>query len=277
MIKLLNAGIYRLLKNKIFWFMIIITIIIAIVSLLNQINGLDIWGKRGIDKLLLNYTNWIGIFIALFTSLFVGLEYETGAIRNKIIVGHSRWKIYISNLIISVLTGLILEIIYMLIICAIGIPILGGIKMQNFLIVLLNILMITIAYSAIFTFIVLTCSNITIGTAISMILFIIMFIANIIIDPIASADKYNYNIYENENGELVKEIAGINLNYPGDVKKKIAQSINYLIPFSQAQEINNITYSKNIEELYTMQIYAFVETLLVTLIGLYIFKNKEVK
>ncbi len=277
MIKLLNAGIYRLLKNKIFWFMIIITIIIAIVSLLNQINGLDIWGKRGIDKLLLNYTNWIGIFIALFTSLFVGLEYETGAIRNKIIVGHSRWKIYISNLIISVLTGLILEIIYMLIICAIGIPILGGIKMQNFLIVLLNILMITIAYSAIFTFIVLTCSNITIGTAISMILFIIMFIANIIIDPIASADKYNYNIYENENGELVKEIAGINLNYPGDVKKKIAQSINYLIPFSQAQEINNITYSKNIEELYTMQIYAFVETLLVTLIGLYIFKNKELK
>ena len=277
MIKLLNAGIYRLLKNKIFWFMIIITIIIAIVSLLNQINGVDIWGKRGIDKLLLNYTNWIGIFIALFTSLFVGLEYETGAIRNKIIVGHSRWKIYISNLIISVLTGLILEIIYMLIICAIGIPILGGIKMQNFLIVLLNILMITIAYSAIFTFIVLTCSNITIGTAISMILFIIMFIANIIIDPIASADKYNYNIYENENGELVKEIAGINLNYPGDVKKKIAQSINYLIPFSQAQEINNITYSKNIEELYTMQIYAFVETLLVTLIGLYIFKNKELK
>ena len=50
------------------------------------------------DKMMLNYINIIGLFMAMFTSLFIGTEYDYGTIRNKIIVGHSRTSIYFSNL-----------------------------------------------------------------------------------------------------------------------------------------------------------------------------------
>lgn len=103
MYKLLNAGLERIKKNKIFWVFIILSALIAIYSVILKL-FFDYGDKVTLlDELYLNYINIIGIFIGIFMSLFIGAEYAYGTIRNKLIVGHSRANIYISNLIISVI------------------------------------------------------------------------------------------------------------------------------------------------------------------------------
>ncbi len=58
-----------------------------------------------VAQLLLNYSTMIGVVIAIFTSLFLGVEYSEGAIRNKISMGHKRTAIYLSNLILTSITS----------------------------------------------------------------------------------------------------------------------------------------------------------------------------
>lgn len=179
MYKLLNAGLARLRKNNVFWSLIIITLIIASVILLKQYkdfsNG-NAFLNVGTENILVYFTQIIGFFIALFTSLFVGIEYSNGTIRNKIVVGHSRKNIYLSNFIISSIVGLVIEFVYIAIIAIVAIPIFGKIQipLSQFMFIILDIVMIIIAYSSLFNFISMIVTEVTISTALSIILTLVM-------------------------------------------------------------------------------------------------------
>ena len=58
-----------------------------------------------ITNILFIYALTVAILIPAFVSLFVGTEYSDGTIRNKMIIGHTRTCIYLSNI-----TGLGLSI-----------------------------------------------------------------------------------------------------------------------------------------------------------------------
>lgn len=187
MYKLLNAGFSRLMKNKIFLSVIIITIVFAICSLIFQYDQEVRFSSFGpssspTEKLLLNFVVFIIFFIALFISLFVGTEYSDGTIRNKIIAGHSRKNIYLSNLIISITVGILIELLYLLIISLIAIPLFGGIDMplNEFGFLLLDTIVVIITYCSIFNFISLICSSITISTTICMLLTIVLMLMAIL-------------------------------------------------------------------------------------------------
>ena len=108
--KLLSAGFARLSKNKVF---------------LNFWHGNHV--PSGRPALFLNsttpisntrlrshwtisfffvYTLAIAISASAFCSLFIGTEYSDGTIRNKLVVGHTRGTIYLSNLIVSMAAAL---------------------------------------------------------------------------------------------------------------------------------------------------------------------------
>ena len=280
MYKLLNAGFYRLIKNKVFWGILIITLGIAGVFLYNQLDD----STNVIDNLLLDHIGIIGFFISIFTTLFVGLEYANGTIRNKIVVGHSRIKIYLSNLIISITVGIIIELSYMLVIAIIGIPVLGGLQipLSQFILILLNIVMIIITYSSIFCCITLLCQDITISTVIGIILVIAMFVIEGILSLTANTEKYSYQITRNEQGVVTKEIIGINPNYPGETKKKIAQTILYIMPTGQANFIasgvsNQIKFNEEPINTFTLLLYSLGTTIVINIIGIYCFNKKELK
>lgn len=251
MFNILNASFYRLKKNKIFWFTVIITIGIACFMLITRyLDGIEKLNYgipqetinqllKSTDNLLLDYLNFIGFFIALFTSLFIGAEYSDGTIRNKIVVGHSRKNIYLSNLIISIVVGLLLELIYLLIISVVAIPIFGGIQMSlsKFGFILLDIIMIIISYASIFSFISLICSNITTSTVICLLLMLVMFVAS-----------------------------GVS-SLP---------FIKNIIPVGQAMSLVN-SYSRNTMNVEILSLYSIILTIIVNSLGLILFKNKELK
>lgn len=59
-----------------------------------------------ITNVLFIYALTVAILIPAFVSLFVGTEYSDGTIRNKMIIGHTRTCIYLSNLIVCSTAGL---------------------------------------------------------------------------------------------------------------------------------------------------------------------------
>ena len=278
MYKLLNAGFYRLIKNKIFFGIIAITLIIAggLFYMIDLSYGLDI--------ILLKNIETIGFFISIFTSLFVGLEYANGTIRNKIVVGHSRIKIYFSNLIICITVGIILEVIYMLFVFIAGISLHIGMKIpiSQFLKILLNIVMIIVTYSSIFNCITLLCHDITMSTVIGIILILAMFVIDGALSQTANAEKYRYKITSNEQGVITKEIIGLNSNYPGDTKKKIAQSIKYIIPTGQANQINlnisnQIRLNEDAVDTTNLLWYSITTIIIINFMGIFFFNKKELK
>ena len=271
MIKLLRAVFFRLKKDFIFWLFIFLTIGIAGFTLFRYTSYEEI----SLDKLINEFTTYIGFFIAIFVSIFVGKEHSEGIIRNKIIVGHNRISIFLSSLIISVVVSLLCEIIYLLVVFVIGIPLFGKMQMTStqFMMVLLNTILIIISFCSIYNFISMICSEITISTTICIIIFIAMFIAQGAFSLTAHTNKYIEETFYDANGNKHIVSQEINPNYPRDDKVKQARLIYLSIPQGQAMEISN----NNLEYLKQMPIYSLTLIGIVNILGIYIFSKKELK
>lgn len=271
MIKLLKAGFFRLKKDIIFWLFVFLTVGIAGFTLFRYTSNEEVQ----LDKIVNEFIMYIGLFIAIFVSIFVGKEHSQGIIRNKIIVGHSRISIFLANLIISIVTSILCEIVYLILVFLIGIPLFGGLQMSlsQFAMVLLNTLLIIISFCSIFNFISMICSEITVSTTICIILFIIMFIAQGSFSLTANTDKYITHTYTDENGVSHIVSQKLDPNYPGDEKVKQARMIYLSIPEGQAMElvINNFEYLKQ------MPIYSIILICTTNILGIYIFSKKELK
>ena len=288
MYKLLNASFYRLRKNKIFLGLVILTIIIATFMLiseyLDKVKYSSVFGisSNTTDILLMKFINIIGFFIAIFTSLFVGAEYSDGTIRNKIVAGHSRKNIYLSNLIVSILVGIFLELIYLIIVLIVSIPIFGLVQMSflQLVVILLDIIMIIIVYSSIFNFIALICSNITISTVSSLLLILIMFVIDMLLSPTANSTEYiQKNIVMDEQGNVTYEVVK-NEDYPGKLVQTICKTISNFNPVSQAIEISGNKIEMNEEDFNNLKrypLYSLGLIIIITAIGIYLFNIKELK
>ena len=268
MIKLLKAGFFRLKKDVVFWLFIFLTIGLAIFTLFRH-------EETKLDVLINEFIMYIGLLIAIFVSIFVGKEYSQGIIRNKIIVGHSRISIFFSNLIISIITSILCEIIYLVLVFLIGIPLFGQMQMplSQFALVILNTILVIISFCSIFNFIAMICSEITISTTICIILFIAMFIAQGSFALTANSNKYINHTYTDENGNTHIISQEPDPNYPGDQKVKQAKIIYLSIPQGQAMEIGN----NDLESLQQMPIYSISLIVIINILGVYIFSKKELK
>lgn len=271
MCKLLSAGFFRLKKDITFWLFAILTIGISCLTLIRYY-----FSENGVilDIVVNNYIQYIGLFIAIFVGIFVGKEYSEGIIRNKIIVGQSRLLIYLSKFIICVVASVLCQLIYICIVLIIGIPLFGKIQMpiSQFMLSILNTILIVIVYCSIFNFIAMIFSEITVSITINILIFITMFIIEASIGYIANSSKYITNsFWDNGIETIISE--ELNPNYPGDAKVKSAKIIYLLIPQGQANKIAN----GNKDSLCQMPIYSVIITCTINLVGIYLFSKKELK
>lgn len=190
--------------------------------------------------------------------------------------GHSRSAIYISNLIITIVASLICEIIFLLIVFLVGNLIYGNIQMpiSNFIMNIINTMLTIISFCTIYNFITIICSDITISTTLCICIFIAMFIlasstSYVLADIEPVIKKYEIN----SEGEKILVSEEENPNYPGTVKYNIMKAIYLLNPESQATEIQN----NNQEYAYQMPIYSLGLILVINLVGIWIFKEKQLK
>lgn len=125
---LIFANFAKLRKDKFFWFAFFVMCFWSIMQLLSAvIESLQNpeFALPALDRLFVQYYPLIGGLCAIFTGLFIGREYSDGTMRNKVIAGHSRAAIYLSNLVVSTAGGWFLNIAWILPMLLIGIPLFG--------------------------------------------------------------------------------------------------------------------------------------------------------
>lgn len=97
---LFHANFVRLCRDKVFWLGNGILLAYAVIYMLNgcrQERG-GLIGEHFLEDYYFQFAMFIGLFSAVFTTLYLSAEYSDGALRNKIIAGHGRAGIFLSNL-----------------------------------------------------------------------------------------------------------------------------------------------------------------------------------
>lgn len=274
MIKLLNAGFERLRKNKIFWILSIFSIVFALFMIYTQYSDMKKYNEViEVEQMLLNYSTIIGIVIAIFTSIFLGVEYSDGAIRNKISIGHKRANIYLSNLIIVMTTSLFSYILFMIVVAVIAIPLFGGFTMQisSFFKLIGCIAMTILSYSSIFTFIAMAISNKTITAIVSIMLVFFMMTVALTCFYILETQEF-VQAGTLVDGEMKFEEVP-NPRYPSEEKKKVCQTLLDIIPAGQMFQLAGRT----VPDLKVLPLYSLGEFTVFTGVGILLFNKKELK
>ncbi len=258
MINLINSNIERIRRSKLKYIFLIV-IFLAILTIIynylkiNSINNIII-----VEDLVLNCGVVIGFICAIMVNFFIGEEYTDGTIRNKIILGYSRYKIYLANLITLISIALICYLIYVGIIFGLGIPIFGNIisSFNDVIIRLIDLTFIIIAYISIYTFISQLINNQVITISLCLLIMILQIFSSLLFVTKLEDSEY-YDTYIPENTKVIYETM-----------------IN-IMPVGQAYEIKNgRTLPEDSFEI--LWIYSSITSSILTIIGLIIFKRKDI-
>ncbi len=272
--KLLCAGFTRLRKNKLFWILTVFSIGLALFMICTRYSDMKAYGEViEAEQIMLNYSTITGVVIAIFTSLFLGVEYSDGTIRNKIVTGHKRSDIYLSNLLITAAASLFSYTLFIVTVAIIGIPLFGGITISvPKLLTLLGCIFVTIiAYSSIFTFIAMMISNKAVAAIVSIMLAFGMMMAALTCFNIINAPEF---IQEASlvDGEM-KFIEVPNPKYPSEEKKKICQTLLNIDPAGQMFQLAG----RAAPDLKVLPLYSLAEIIVFAGAGILLFKKKDLK
>ncbi len=133
MAELLAEGYRRLFKGKRFYIVMGVIAAIAVMftvlyKFINSMSG-GIGNTSGIrmpaDPLLFDAIGILPLLIGIAAGMLIVQDFKNNTIRNKVIIGHSRVKIYLANWIVSVTVMIIYMAVYLVVAAALGGIILG--------------------------------------------------------------------------------------------------------------------------------------------------------
>lgn len=99
--RVLSANFNRMWHHKLFWLMLAGSFLVGLVTTKNNIQSAAIMAEHGYEvtaeMYLYEMVPVLGAILGVFASLFLGIEHSNGTIRNKIIAGLTRSKLYYAN------------------------------------------------------------------------------------------------------------------------------------------------------------------------------------
>lgn len=246
MSKLLYAGIRRYLKSIIFWLAVIATAATAVLC--------GNWARNCYIDDVYFLAEFI-VMAILFTWL-VGCEFDEGAFRNKIICGHKKGTIFLSELILGEINCIFLFLIFSGIFVAFNGYIFSNIPASVLIRIFFGFLLSNMAFTAIFVTISCIIPHRAIIAIINILLVIVLYLSSDMINGMLDMPKYwtesnyDYEIETDENGnEYIEEteIPGtekkaINLDYIDGWKRSVLNVTYPIIPVTYIIESIELTY-----------------------------------
>lgn len=276
MCKLMSANLFRLWRDKIFWITVAAMVIFSLVNILSgcrQAMQATAEFEYTLDDYFFSFLPMVGLFITAFISLFQGTEYSDGTMRNKLIIGHYRIKVYFANF----LTNYVASVVVLLVgffVGIVGVPILGWLEVETTVVVsylVVSLLMVG-AWSAIFTLISLLTTNKAYGVVFCILLWL----------GLTFLGSYFYNVLsepEMQSGAIVT-MEGItigeptlNPNYVSGIKRHVYEFLSDFFPSSQAIQMSNLEAVHPIR----MMLCSLGITVMATLGGIMVFRRKDLK
>ena len=280
MIKLLYAQFSRLIKNKFFWLGLLVMIGVPLYAV----------GVRYYDYVIASENVWetadglwfvggiyMAVILSVFVSLFIGTEFADGTIRNKLIVGHTRNTIYVSNLIICTVVALFYHLMYIVVLFGAGSLLLKSWETPLHTLAILTALSLAavIALSALFTMLAMLIPSRSTGVVVAMFVAMAMLIVAMALLARLNAREYLDNVFAlNEVGEIVKSDPIPNPRFLTGFKREVYQYLLNLIPIGQMLQFGNLNYAS---QMCFLPLYAVSVAVVCTIAGLVIFKRKDIR
>ncbi|WP_310603679.1 ABC transporter permease subunit [Anaerosporobacter sp.] len=276
MSKLLSANFTRLRKNRLFWSVLIFMfvagiIIVNVVSVKIRKSGAVV----SLDNIFFQYVLPIGIIMAVFSGIFLGTEYSDGTIRNKLIIGHSRRSIYISNLLTNMIVSILLCISYMVAVVIIGIPLIGffTLDIKNILQICIGTFILAMAFTSIFTMVSMICSNKTTGAVTSILFVVVLLFVAMYMNSRIQAPKYIEEYVMTDSLGNVQTQMAQNPDYITGTKRAVYEFLFDFIPTGQTIQFSAMTAV----HLWEMSLYSLLIVVTTTFAGAMIFRKKDIK
>lgn len=279
--RLLSANFERLWKSRVFYvlesFMIGYSILMygdAYITIRDNHKAYSNWNLYFYNDML-----FIGVALAIFVSVYIGVEYSNGTIRNKLSVGHSRVHIYIANLLVCYGAGLIACVTYGVTSLITGLVLIGKETVSGLwkpgqgAIIALFILM---AYAAIFVLISMSDMNTVRSTVVSLLLSIFIMCAGLIVCQYLEMPEYTVRLttVEDESGEIkTVEETVYNSRYLYGTKRKIYECAELVLPSGQMMYIVDQGRDYSVKQPLCM----LGVSAICTGAGIWIFRRKDIK
>jgi hypothetical protein len=270
--RLLNANFARLKKDKVFWigmaFMFVCGIFGVIMKYKNDFGATA-------DQLVLVFPAFIGIVSAAFCSLYIGTEYSDGTIRNKLIIGHTRVSVYLSNLITCSVAGIIMCLSYIIAVAVLGLPLLGLSERSMWpvaALILIAFLMV-IATSALLTLISMLNQNKATAAVVCILFIVALFVlATFINAKLEAPQYYSGYMFTDSSGGAATEMT-INPQYLEGIKREIFQFFLDFLPTGQAVQLS----LQSAQHIWLLPLYSLIISFVSTALGLRFFQKKDLK
>ena len=283
MTKLLRAGFVRLKKDRMFWIGIIFMVVVGLfVPVRNYFDAKESGYMPTFDSYFFGFPLFTGVIAAVFVSLFVGTEYSDGTMRNKIVVGHTRSAIYLSNLVVNIAAAFITNLAFVIAVSAVGIPLFGPLTIgtRGVLLLLSVSVLMMVAFTAIFTLLGMLIQNRTIVAIVSILGVVILFIAAMTINQkLNEPEFYQYFTYGTygESGEVTTDAEGMetmpNPNYLQPQQRTVYEFFYDFLPTGQSMQISN----RSAAHPWQMMLYSLSIIVVTTACGVFFFRRKDLK
>lgn len=275
--RLLCAGFARLKKDKVFWLGILFMAGYgAFIMFGNYMDSIKYGETLYIDNVFFSYAIIIGIVSAVFCCLFLGTEYSEGTIRNKLTVGHTRWHIYLANLVVCTAAGLLMTLSFLITAAGIGIPLFGffAAKPEIVLSYLAGTLLMVTAFTSVFTFLSMMIQNKAVAAVtVVMTVFVLLFTAIYLSSALNSPEMYEGYSYTDDDGNVVEQEAQPNPSYVSGTKRNVYEALMDILPTGQSLQYA----SMSAVHLWQLPAYSVLITIVTTGAGIIVFRKKDIK
>ena len=274
---LLSAGFVRLWRSKAFWLFCAFLAAATIKSVWTRYSdGVQFGYHSSLDTAFLYYVLFIAFLIPIVCTLFIGTEFADGAIRNKVVCGHGRVSLYLSNLILCSAASLIMCTAAVVSGLCVGLPLLGRFAMGTARAVLFfaSVYTLSLAWTALFTFLAMLIGGRTITMAAAMLLSLALLSAGAYLEGRLEATPTVQGYHLTVNGEVMEAEEYPNPAYvPEGPARDAIQFLSDFTPGGQTlQHINQRAKRPDL-----LIVYDAVFFVLFTGAGLLLFQRKDLK
>ncbi len=178
MLRLLRSNITRIIKSKTFWISLSAYAIYAIIIILSctpwnyetgEFSAEYVLGQNyGLDSQATNILSVSfplqGLMLAVISCIIFLPDYHNSTIKNKLVIGHTKTQIYLSNYLSVAFISFALNVVYLLFFFALALPLYAShpnfsISATKILLSILDGTLMMFAYSAVITLVMMTSKN----------------------------------------------------------------------------------------------------------------------
>lgn len=282
MINLLHAGYRRMFHSKLLYFLCsVMFLIVFFYSLALYVLGISQGGGNGFastDNFVLSFPSialipTIGMAIYIFGANLIGKDFEFQTIKNKIIIGNSKIKIYLVHWILVFSAGMLFYLAYYFGVLTVGMALVGKPFRLLYAFDVLKLLGYQVLLVLTYASVVTSICHITKNKTVSVILLLVsgvvlMTLGYSIIDRLNEPEFWK----DYETGQLI-----VNSGYikPGFLRSLLTFVVHFFPSCSSCYFMLSTGLSEI--PLLEISIYAIVFIVLFSVLGLYIFHRSDLK